>query len=246
MAPVYPAPPLVEVLADFRFLPGEPWDIAVPGLLYDRIREEFPDREQHIAVNVRAEQDGLQQRIEIPQRIRFARPDDSALVQVGPDLLTVNHLKPYPTWAPFAELIRRVLGHYEDVARPEGLRRIGLRHINIVEFADERIELGDYFTYHPHVPDALPQLHGFFSVQTHLAYREGRDFLSLTVRSQERDPGEGGLGVVLDLDYVTPGEGVVPLTDVVGWLESAHAEIETAFEACITDRTRALFGADED
>ncbi|MGD9497162.1 MAG: TIGR04255 family protein [Armatimonadota bacterium] len=194
---------------------------------------------------MRAEQDGLQQRIEIPQRIRFSRPDDSALVQVGPDLLIVNHLKPYPTWPRFAELIKRVLGYYDEVARPEGLRRIGLRYINIIEFGDERIELGAYFTYYPHVPDDLPQEHGRFMVQTQLAYREGRDFLTLTVKSHDRDPGASGLGVVLDLDYVTPAEGAVPPSEVGGWLESAHAEIERAFEACITDKTRALFGEDD-
>jgi uncharacterized protein (TIGR04255 family) len=39
-------PPLVEAVCEFRFAPTDQWDLTVPGRLYDRIRHEFPLREQ--------------------------------------------------------------------------------------------------------------------------------------------------------------------------------------------------------
>lgn len=34
----YGNPPIVEVVAEFRFIPSEPWDLTVPGLVYDHLR----------------------------------------------------------------------------------------------------------------------------------------------------------------------------------------------------------------
>lgn len=38
--------PLIEAGCEFRFAPGEPWDLAIPGLLYEKFREKFPKRRQ--------------------------------------------------------------------------------------------------------------------------------------------------------------------------------------------------------
>lgn len=42
----YKHPPIVEALCEFQFIPSQPWDITIPGLLYDRINSEFPVKQQ--------------------------------------------------------------------------------------------------------------------------------------------------------------------------------------------------------
>ena len=40
----YRKSPIVEVVCEFRFLPGEPWDAAIPGLVYSKLADVFPKR----------------------------------------------------------------------------------------------------------------------------------------------------------------------------------------------------------
>ena len=89
----------------------------------------------------------MQHRLELSRRIQFVRSDERALIQLGQDLLAINHLEPYPTWAYFKPIILDKLEVYQDIAQPEGLERIGLRYINKIEFEPLIVELEDYFNY---------------------------------------------------------------------------------------------------
>ena len=40
---------------------------------------------------------------------------------------------------------------------------------------------------------------------------------------------------LLDLDFVTIDAAKVPLEDALEWVEQGHSQIETGFEACITE-----------
>ena len=46
---------------------------------------------------------------------------------------------------------------------------------------------------------------------------------------------------LLDLEFVSTFIDALPLSEVGKWLDRAHAEIELAFEASITDASRLLF-----
>ncbi|MFZ2615490.1 MAG: TIGR04255 family protein, partial [Anaerolineae bacterium] len=85
----YGNPPIVEVVAEFRFVPAEPWDLTVPGLVYDRLRGQFP-RKRLLKVlegEAAVEATGIRQEFRLADRMQFLREDEKAYVQVGPDLL---------------------------------------------------------------------------------------------------------------------------------------------------------------
>jgi len=42
----YKKPPIVEALCEFQFIPQEPYNLTIPGLFYDKIKEEFPIRQE--------------------------------------------------------------------------------------------------------------------------------------------------------------------------------------------------------
>lgn len=240
----YKHPPIVEALCEFQFIPSQPWDITIPGLLYDRINNEFPVKQQRRKVKVgfdlRPKEGGLEQEVKISQLMQFFRPDKSALVQVGLDLLTINLLKTYTTWENFKLLILTNLKVYQDIAKPKGFKRIGLRYINRIDFDKEPIELSDYFNYYPFIPPKLPQKHSGFNVSVNIPYEEDRDLLILTLKSiPSKKPGV--LSLLLDFDYIMVKPESIPINKSTDWIEGAHSIIENSFESSITDNCRNLF-----
>ncbi|MEW6409981.1 MAG: TIGR04255 family protein [Nitrospirota bacterium] len=242
MSRKYSNPPIVEALCEFQFIPTQPWDMTIPGLLYEKISGEFPVKQQQMGFGIgfQPKEGGIEQKVEMSQRMQFLRPDKSALVQIGPDLLAVNHLKPYPTWDTFKPMIFKNLEAYQTVAKPKGFKRIGLRYINKFEFDKSPIELTDYFNYYPFIPTNLPQMHETFQVRVEIPYEEGRDCLLLNFASTIPEKPDA-LSLLLDLDYIMAIPERVPLDQTSDWLEKAHTTIENAFEACITDKCRSHF-----
>ena len=134
----YGRAPLVEALCEFRFAPDSPWDLTVPGLVYERVRDPFSEKRQArvIEANLAASEKGLEQRLTSSERMQFVRPDQTALVQVGEHLLVVNHLQPYPGWDAFLPLIRQGFQAYTEVTGARKIARIGLHFINRIEIQE--------------------------------------------------------------------------------------------------------------
>ncbi len=246
MSRKYSNPPIVEALCEFQFIPSQPWDMTIPGLLYEKINREFPVKQQQMGFGIgfQPKEGGMELRIEMSQRMQFFRSDKSALVQVGPDLLTINHLKPYPTWEEFKPLILKNLEIYKDIAKPKGFKRIGLRYINKIEFDEHPIELTDYFNYYPFIPTNLPQMHEAFQVRVEIPYEEGRGRLLLTLASMIPEK-LNVPSILLDLDYIMAISESVLLDQTSDWIEKAHTIVENVFEACITNKYRSLFGEEK-
>jgi uncharacterized protein (TIGR04255 family) len=238
----YRNPPVIEALCEFRFESGEPWDMAVPGLVYEKVRDGFPKRRQvqGFETTFASGPKGIQQQIAPTSLIQFLRDDEKAVIQVGPNLLAVNHLKPYPGWQDFLPLIRRGFEAYCGAASPKGIDRVGLRYINLIEFPGERVELEDYLEFRPFVGPRLPQDHGAFIVGIQVSFENARDALRLQLASSAVET-PNVLAVVLDLDYFLVQQGAVPKEQVFDWIEIAHHHLEEVFEACITNRLRQLF-----
>jgi uncharacterized protein (TIGR04255 family) len=243
MGKKYKNPPIVEALCEFQFVPSQPWDITIYGMLYEKIKDEFPVKQQQVGfgVDIQPREGRIEPKIEFgPPRMQFFSNDKISLVQVGPDLLTVNHLRPYPTWEKFKPLILKILGKYIDIGNPKGFRRIGLRYINKIDFDQHEIELMDYFNYYPSIPNNLPQTYKTFQVTVEIPYNNERDTLRLTFATIIPEK-PNVLPLLLDLDYIMIIPEGIPLNELPAWLEDAHTAIENAFEACIKDNCRKLF-----
>jgi len=238
----YHNPPIIEALCDFRFEPGAPWDMAIPGLVYEKIRDRFPKRQQTrtLEVSIAAGPESIGQQVLTIDLMQFLRGDEKALIQVGPNRLIVNHLKPYPTWQEFLPLIRQGFDAYLAAANPKGIQRIGLRYLNRIEIPGERTDLEDRFEFRPFVGARLPQDYGPFIVGIQIPFEDSRDLLRLQLASATVGT-PGTIAVMLDLDYFLAQPGGVSQEDVFKWTEIAHAHVEEVFEACITDRLRQMF-----
>lgn len=242
----YRNPPVVEAVCEFRFEPSSAWDLAVPGLVYERLQETYPEREQVRAVEsaIQVSEEGVQQNVTTANRVRFRSAGGEALVQVGEHLLSANHLAPYPTWEAFRPMVLEAFEVYRSVAAPTGIDRVGLRYINRISIPGDTVELEDYFRLYPEIGDSLEdRAFTSFLMGIQWPFDEERDLLRLQFASGEPDQ-PGSVVALLDLDYFLAQPGELRFEDLEAWLEQAHGRVEDVFEGCLRDDLRNLFGVE--
>lgn len=237
----YKNPPVVEAICEFRLDQDTSWDLTVPGLFYERVRTAFPDREQRAVQEVELIQEaqGFQQRVRISERVLMFTPDKRMLIQLGPRLLVINALRPYPTWQGFKPRIEMAWGELQRVVAVRRLERIGLRYINHIKLPEREARLGDYFEFYLTLGSQLPQTVVSFIAGAEFPYEGGRD--RCRVRLEPAFDSGQGSSYILDIDYFLAKPHAVEVSDVLQWIEEAHSRLEEVFEGCIADRLRALF-----
>jgi uncharacterized protein (TIGR04255 family) len=241
----YRNPPIIEVVCEFQFSADSPWDLTIPGLVYERIKDTFPRKSQEVLLTVQlpfgiSAPPGLVPHVQPEGRMRFTRPDERAFVQLGKHLLAVNHLQPYPSWERFLPLIKQSLKAYQTVATPTGIHRIGLRYINRISIASRDFQPSDYFVLYPQISPTLPQIYSGFLTQVLFPYEQERDIMKIELASG-LDETQQAMAVFLDLDYFLARPGAIAPDEALDWVIHTHDTIEQAFEACITDRLREQF-----
>ena len=239
----YSNPPIIEAICAFQFIPSQPWDATVLGLVYDRLKGQVP-------VKTAAPSPLLNVTIGAAPpsntgRMQFRRADNSALVQLGPDSLTVNHLTPYCGWPNFQTMIETVLEAYKFVAAPQGLSAVSLRYINRlnipIEAEKNGTDIRQYVLTHPVVPNSVPQVFLEWAQRVVIPFEEVRQSLIVQAGTTGGDE-EFPIVFMLDLEARHDEETNVSLAESISWLEAAHTNVVAVFEACIGPKARLLFG----
>ena len=236
--PPYKQPPVIEALCEIHFEPGQVWDVTLLGLYYERVKNAFSAKRElrNVEVSVQAGPAAVSQQVrEVGVRMQFVRPDRTAMVQVAPNLLVVNQLPPYRSWADFRALIEARLGDYLEVAKPKGIRRVGLRYINRFDFAPSEFDVQKFFAKSALIPAAVFETANPFLFRLEIA--QNKDELVLFTMGM---PGseEDKMSVVLDLDHVSQVDRASSSSDLLAHLDVAHDRIETIFESCLTKALR--------
>lgn len=242
MSRKYVNSPIIEAVCEFRLTPDSKWDLTIPGLIYEKVSNEFPNKEPRLIQEVEITQgpQGIQQQIRTSERILFLTNDRKTFIQVGPHLLAVNCLKPYPTWDGLKPMIEKAFRALINTIEVKGLQRIGLRYINRIEIPSLLVKLEDYFGFYPFLSLNLPQNIENFVVQCLLQFFDRRDSckVQLTNAVPERSD---NFSFLLDLDYFLAQPQTVLANQALQWVESAHQQVEAVFEGCITERLREIF-----
>jgi uncharacterized protein (TIGR04255 family) len=233
-------PPLVEALCEIQFTPATAWDWTIPGRLYERLSPQFPEKNSVPTLGFTTEiaQSG-QPSIMLqpsPDRVRFTRADGSALVQVAPQLLAINHLLPYPGWNTFSGLIRDVFAAFAAVAPATGVARIGLRYINRIAIEHGSLEeIRAIITYSPPVhEDSGTRFSSFYQRYEFATDDPVGTLIHQTAKQAQPD---AQVYLVLDLDFQSTQGVSAILSDTSAtraWLDAAHERIEQAFRESLT------------
>lgn len=209
-------PPLVEAVCELRLADDSPWDEGVP----DRLAAALPQFPRHVTP---AQEGAIVRQLEAP--------DASAIVQVGPRVLVVNHLRPYDRWARFREHIEAALKAFQQAnpgARP---REVVLSATNLFQHVDGRLDLGEILRRAPALHDRLAggkQLG--FTVRQDFALEDPDGVLICQTGIGVVDG--IGEGLLLRLEFVSgpwsAWDALLPL------LDQAHDRIHQAFVEVLT------------
>lgn len=223
------SPPLVEALCEFRFVPSDAWDWTIPGRLYDLICEDFPDRSQVEEVAMQLESGDILTHTVVkgPGRVQLKRSDGSAMVQVGPNLLVINQLRPYTGWPSFLSKIIDVYETYKRLTSSLNIARIGLRYINQIPLLDEITDLSLLISVDPPLSGTLQRpLLGFYQ-RYELSNEDPEGIL---IHQSGLQKGGDSDSILIDLDFNSQSiEGISADSDIREWLEKAHDCIEESF-----------------
>lgn len=98
----YRKPPVVEALCEMYF-EGSEWDDALIGQFYERVQAEFPQKRQQeiqeAQVRFSTPGEAAAGVRRLPHRMQFITEPGDRMIQLGPDLLVVNQLRPYASFA---------------------------------------------------------------------------------------------------------------------------------------------------
>lgn len=233
--------PVIEALCEVYFRESE-WDTTIPGIFYERVSDEFPNKSERMGVEIELSlaAEVLATRTRHPEpRSQFSRSDGSRMLQIGRDLLVVNQVRPYPHFGKWRPAVLDAVSLYEELAKPKGVERIGMRYINRIEIPGETLEMAEYFGLYPEIPERIGSSHGAFMMRVEVPSVHERHQLMVTFGSAPQQT-KGSRAFLLDLyDMVVP---TTPIGSVEEYLDEAHENIERLFESIITDSTRTIFG----
>jgi len=236
----YEDAPIQEAVCEFNFSQTDDWDPTYLGLIYSKLRGEFPSRRKVTAYGFDLSSDD-EPRIRSEERVRLFSEEEKSLVQVGAHFLSANRLKPYQSWNDFLQTIEAGYEAYQEVVEPTALQRISLRYINKVVLDGESVDLSEYFNLGISAGEDVADPFNSFIVGMVSEYRDGADSLKIQMTNTEVEE-EDKVGVILELEYSLAQSDQVEISGAREWLENAHGVIERKFEAIITEKLRNEFG----
>ncbi len=251
--PRYKNPPIEEAVCEFRFEPGQDWDLTVPGKLQTAIGDEYMGKPQE----QRVVQVGLEAQGGRPSNLRFGEglakvqlvtSNGKRMIGVGPDVLSIHILRPYQDpqelglsgWEEFRFRIEKALAAYWKVAQPVGVIRVGIRYINKVVIPQGTVHIEEYLKCALPEVDGLPDHLTNFMSRVNYSYQ---DDVRIVLSQGSIDTSPDQVSFLLDLDVIR--EKTEPVDEaralmIAGDLRDREG---VAFEAVITDKARELFDA---
>ncbi|MDP1996238.1 MAG: TIGR04255 family protein [Gallionella sp.] len=246
----YRNPPILEAVCEVSFAPAtDEWNISYPWLFYEKVKNIYTGapKEQKL-VRLDSSPPGLLEKEVSPftvveqSKIQFPLADDTALIAVGPNVLSAHVKRPYPGWDIFKGRIAEALKEYIGVASPTGIRKIGLRYINQVTIPDPQPNVANYFTIPP--PNVLPEelVTDNFLSRNEYIYQDEPIRVVLNFARTEAPPTVSAYLLDIDLVWQWPAEPL-PIASVMNKVDELRRRERVIFERLITDQSRELFDA---
>ncbi|MCE1247485.1 MAG: TIGR04255 family protein [Firmicutes bacterium] len=241
--------PLTEALCEFFFVPQEDWDMTIPGIIYNNIQDKFPIKRQEVGKGVafRPNEKGvLEQKLEpIPPRLLFFNQPQDILMQVSPNVLSVNVFRAVLKWDVFKSLIKYALNQYVNAAEPEGFDKIGLRYITRFDINDVPANMDKYLRIYPQIPPEFPKDFEEYELSLRINYREKRDYILLHSEISEIMEKEKTFSLLFDINYCMDRRYGIRLSELEEWLDYAHKEVRHLFSKSLTERCKNIFEVGE-
>ena len=253
----YNNPPIEEAVCEFRFKPGNEWDLTIPGKLQAKINGDYTGKPQQ----QRAFQVALHETEGRPQELQYGDGLEKILlvtengkrkVGVGNNVLSIHMLRPYqdPTgasqggWEEFLQRIKEALDAYWHVATPEGVSSIGVRYTNKISISfsksqpSAKIKIKDYLHCAPPDVEGLPEEKGGYISRVEYIYDQN-NILILSHGTVSAPPEQ--VCFLLDIDVISKIANPIEQDEALKITKSLREREREVFELLITDKARGLF-----
>jgi uncharacterized protein (TIGR04255 family) len=235
----YKRAPITEAVIEIRI--KAPFDVAQLDRLVARFSRKYPVPPQKlfdVSLEVGEVTSKANQKL---NGYRMSSSDGDKVLLLGMSNISSAKIAPYEGWEKLWEEARSNWDIWLKIVGWQPVGRIGIRYINRIDIPTlGRIELGDYLTVQPSLPRLLDTGIQHFAMNTMIPLGKEGQRLVLNAGSVA-SPIIGNQSLILDLDVSC--ETNIPEDDVGLWtlIATMRDQKNQVFEACITDKTRALF-----
>jgi uncharacterized protein (TIGR04255 family) len=247
---IYPKPPIVEALIEFRFEPRvHPAELATTlraalGDTYDSGDTRTQDRID-AQVSVSPEGGVATAASRTPHAVFLQSATGHRLLGCSPGALSIHTLAPYPGWESFILQAREAVAALPALVADGPVLLISVRYIDRIELPREDASVfSDYIAVMPPRPGPMPSVLSACFYGTQARDAEDGTIAQLTIASA---PGASGVAIQYDLLLQrggSPPGGPLCTFSYSSWgpiVDALHVRQREIFEASITDKTRGLF-----
>lgn len=234
-------PPVVEALVDIK----AKTDLSEDGIrkLAEELKSEFPNLKvmRNFQTNLEIKDGKFVPPTMAPINfggVHVGSEDETRIAQFRPDGFTFNNLRRYVGGDELLSIALRLWNHFEAVAKPSAATRIAMRYINRLELPlTEGVDLDDYLTTAPQVPDHLPSVAQFLTqTVAHNPNQPGAAVLTQRLALEESKP-----IVVIDIDVILEGDSVGKFSTIADALAYLRSLANRTFFSLITEETAKLY-----
>lgn len=231
--PSYANPTIREALCEIHFILPESvaWDQAYFGKFYKHIQKIFPEMEPVAESAMRLQlQPGRVEFMPGQSRMRYHHASRNIMLQLASGVLTVNVLPKYEGWNKMEKDIYQAWTWAEEVIRPQGISRVGLRYINFVPKTEPSERPIDWFTPNKYIAraalDSLPGVLARAEIQTETDHR--------SIVTFGESPKEDPRNFLLDIDCVAENlDSPLSLGKII---DSLHDNVWAIFKSFLSPR----------
>lgn len=233
--PSYPNPTIAEALCEIHFVLPEDvaWKPTLAGALFKEIQNEYPDMEPTMEVGLELELSPhrIGHTLLPPRsRMRFRHKSRPLLVQLAPNVFTVNVLPKYPGWQTMRRDVGHAWGQAKDVVKPAKVTRVGLRYINRVERRSESETPKDWFKAGDYIPAGVLESKGAFLSRVELQL-DAQNRVIVTLAEIRVDQATDPKGIILDIDRIFEKELSLDDDKMLRELDQLHEHVWEIFQA---------------
>lgn len=165
--------------------------------------------------------------------------DQKRQIQISPDGITFNVLKPYESWEAHFNTFFKIWQSFEKHFAPNKIIRQSLRYINRIDIPYPFDSFQEYITNMPPIPQCLPQTFESFFMQTAVPFANGdrKAIISETIEAIENNK----LPFILDIDVSQEKNLQNSSESIISNFNELRLEKNAIFENCLTNKTRQLF-----
>jgi uncharacterized protein (TIGR04255 family) len=243
---IYPRPPIVEAVIDFRFSPGG-LGTALLDTLVDALGETYPGdqkKQEMVEVQAHVRDDSVAAAARRAHHLTFLQSGDGLrLVGCGDGMLSFHVLAPYPGWESFIDMAVEGMAAVAEGLEGETVRQIAVRYIDRIAVpVDSETSFDELLTSMPAKPPSMPGVLTGFHFVTQTVDAEDGTLATLTLASAP--PDDAGRPVAIYDLTVQRGGSPLCGPGESEWrplVEALHDRQRAIFEDSITDRLRETF-----